>query len=168
MPRRTLDERFWSKVAVGEPDECWEWTAAKDRQGYGQFWDPKRHTMGLAHRFAYELHFGQLPPKPPGRLGATGICVCHRCDNPSCVNPSHLFAGTQSDNTADKIAKGRQSSVEGVQNPRARLTPSQVAEIRASYRGEYGELAALARHFGISHGAMSHVVHGRSWQKSPS
>jgi hypothetical protein len=104
-------ERFWAKVDIGGPDECWPWTAGTYRKGYGQFnagppWHPNH-----AHRYAWIYTYGD-----PGELH-----VLHSCDNPPCCNPAHLFLGTNADNMADKVAKGRQRT--------RTLTAEQVAEI---------------------------------------
>ena len=96
-PKKTipLEERFWGKVEVPSYGECWEWTAGKIR-GYGSiFYNGKTHK---AHRISWKIHFGKIPKD---------MCVLHECDNPSCVNPSHLFLGTHKDNSDDKIQKGR-------------------------------------------------------------
>lgn len=93
-----LEVRFWSKVAIGSPGECWEWKAARLKSGgYGAFMiDGVTHR---ANRVAWELSNGQRLP--------TGMFACHRCDNPPCCNPLHLFAGTPKDNTDDKDRKQR-------------------------------------------------------------
>jgi len=109
--RKPISERFWSKVNKNGPTiietPCWEWTAVRMHDGYGQFWFADQ--MYRAHRFALEERLG----RPLGRKHA-----CHRCDNRACVNPDHLYVGTNNDNVQDKTRKGRCSRV----NPR--LSPN--------------------------------------------
>ena len=88
--------RFFSKVNKKGPNECWEWTGSRNEQRYGQFWDGVRCIR--AHRFIWELFIGSIPD---------GMYICHKCDNPSCCNPEHLFCGTQQDNIDDMYSKGR-------------------------------------------------------------
>ena len=92
-----LTVRFWDKVAIG--DECWDWTGAIATHGYGVFHTYGASAVARAHRMSWYLTFGFLPEKP--------FEICHTCDNPRCVRPSHLFAGTRSDNMKDCVAKGR-------------------------------------------------------------
>ena len=95
-------DRFWPKVQRTLDDTCWEWQGYRGADGYGRFRVATRGAPALAHRFAYETAFGPIPP---------GLLVCHRCDNPPCVRPSHLFLGTQQDNIRDCSAKGRLNTV---------------------------------------------------------
>lgn len=102
MPaHRPIEIRFWEKVDRRSPDECWWWTGSVGSHGYGQLAD--LGTVRTTHRLSWELHNG---PIPKGE-GAHGICVCHTCDVRTCVNPGHLFLGTQRDNLKDMRDKGR-------------------------------------------------------------
>jgi hypothetical protein len=90
-------KRFWANVDKRGPDECWEWMASRKPTGYGQFMVSGK--MKRVHRYSWELHTGAPPP--------ADMSLCHRCDNPPCVNPAHLFVGTQKDNIQDALRKGR-------------------------------------------------------------
>jgi len=116
---------FWSKVNKCGVDECWNWIAATSKQGgYGVFGGGK--TRKKAHRFSFELHNGPIPIGS----GYHGMCVIHSCDNPSCVNPKHLFLGTQTDNIKDMFAKNRRPNPIGEKNPSAKLKDGEVLAIR--------------------------------------
>jgi hypothetical protein len=92
----SLSVRFWEKVRIASKDECWLWTASLNNKGYGKIGEGKK--ILLAHRVSWELHFGPIPDR---------LCVLHKCDNPKCVNPDHLFLGTQKDNAQDMVRKNR-------------------------------------------------------------
>lgn len=118
--------RFWSRVdKTGGLDACWFWKAAKKKNGYGQM--SIGGKMVTTHRIAYTLANGSIPHDGTHH----GICVCHRCDNPPCCNPAHLFLGTMADNVTDRDAKKRGGSMSGI--PCRHLTPAQVTQIRNLY-----------------------------------
>ena len=142
------EQRFWEKVFVQSEDECWEWQAGGG--DYGRIQIDGRGAS--AHRFSYEIHNGPIPE---------GMFVCHACDNPGCVNPGHLFLGTQADNMADKVNKGRQAS--GPRNGNSKLTWDDIENIRANAMNltlvELGEL------FGVSHENISFILRGETWKE---
>lgn len=153
-PIPELTEKQRANVLTGiekrGPDACWEWTAGKNWDGYGQVM-LRPAGMFLAHRIMYYLATG----KQPGLL-----CVCHTCDNPGCVNPAHLFLGTVADNMADKDAKGRLGPLGGVDNGHAKLTEEQVLAIRAS--GETRHV--LAARYGVTQVNISRIKTRKIWK----
>jgi len=153
-PRRPAKSRFWEKVDKRGPDDCWEWQAAKTHSGYGAFRAP--NGMHPAHRYSYELHHGPIPD---------GMVICHKCDNPPCVNPIHLFLGTDKDNVADMLKKGRNgdTGLKGEANHKSKLSAEQVQAIRQ--RAAKGEtLASLAREYGMSDVNIGDIVRRRTWR----
>lgn len=143
-----LADRLWSR-AERVPSGCMEWQGAQNRDGYGQIRRGRRHEGMLgAHRAAWEVAHGPIPE---------GLPVLHRCDNPPCVNPVHLFLGTNDDNMADKVAKGRQSHTRGESHGAAKLTDAQVAEIRDLYSQGWTQ-RRIASIFGCSQPHVSVLV----------
>lgn len=142
--------RFLAKVQRGSADECWPWVACRLPRGYGMF-AARRSLPVLAHRVAFFLANDRLPDN----------VVAHTCDNPSCCNPSHLFAATQGENMADRDAKGRLPK--GEQHARARLNETQVREMRARHAAGEGSYR-LAKAFGMSCGATRCVLQRRTWR----
>lgn len=150
----TADEqsRFWSKVDKRGPDDCWPWRAGC-AYGYGKF--TARSKAYRAHRVSYSLANGGIQ---------SDMLVCHRCDNPSCVNPNHLFLGTDADNSRDMATKGR--AAKGAGNAAAKLSAADVYALRAAYAGGAPQ-RALARRFGVARFTVHAVVTGKSWTHIP-
>lgn len=149
--------RFWkytNKLGPIHPIQgrCWVWTKCTDGDGYGQF-----QVLGenKAHRVAYKLFVGEIPQ---------GLKVLHGCDNPSCVNPKHLFVGTHEDNMLDMTDKCR--AAKGEDNGNSKLTEGKVKEIRSRYKPKHpvDGRAALAREFGVHDTAIYQVVFRKIWK----
>lgn len=148
-----MNANFWSK-AVPVESGCVEWHGSTLPRGYGIFRIPKTRRNMLAHRWAWQEKHGTVP---------TGMFVCHRCDNPRCVNVDHLFVGTPKDNSQDMIAKGRRviGASPRMANGRAKLTDDDVNDIR-TFRS-YFTLRQLAKEFGVGTSQIHRIVKGLAW-----
>ncbi len=149
--RERLEHIGWTVTAAG----CWEWNGARDsRRGYGQCstGDKRRHS-DLAHRLSFRAFKGDIP---------AGMFVCHRCDNPPCINPDHLFIGTPSDNRQDMLTKGRGNFARGERHGQSVLSDAQVANVRFEYARGGVSYQALATQFGVSKSCISLLVRGKS------
>lgn len=146
---RPLEARFWEKVAIS--DGCWEWNAYRQGPGYGIFAVGAGHRGKTvkAHRMAWTLTHGAIPE---------GMSVCHRCDNPPCVRPDHLFLATHDENMLDKAVKKRAYASPRDKNPAAKLTTEQVETIRKRYALGHITQAQLGREFGVTGAAVSYLV----------
>jgi hypothetical protein len=142
-----LKKRLLSKIEV-DGAGCWNWTGAK-RHGYGAIRVDGK-TLG-AHAVAFMVYRGPIKKREH---------VCHRCDNPACINPDHLFTGSPADNVADKVAKGRQSRQKGVDAARVKLTEADVRDIRDATGIPLRE---IGRRFGVSHVQVLRIRSGQSW-----
>lgn len=150
--------RFWSKVKKVDGEGCWEWQSTRTPDtGYGLFgvrWHPPRYVV--AHRISYELNCGPIP---------AGMKVCHKCDNPPCVRPDHLFLGTQRSNIEDMRRKGR--AARGTKHFRAKLDPDKVRDVRrALVAGE--TVKNIARRHKVRPGTIYAVRDGKTWTHIPS
>jgi HNH endonuclease len=149
-------DRLKLKTRVNEQTGCWEWAASLNTNGYGQF--RFNGTTEQAHRAAWVIFRGPIP-KADSAYGT--LNVLHKCDNPLCVNPDHLFLGDQSDNAKDAVSKGRwgKRGVIGENHGRAELTEEQVKQIRASDE----TAAVLSARYCISKSTVQHIRKRRTW-----
>lgn len=156
--RATVAGQLHSGVSIGAENECWPWIRGKTKSGYGEFMVDGR--MRYAHREAYALANGPIP---------TGMFVCHKCDNPPCCNPAHLFLGTSRDNSVDMSRKGRAMAqrsphkIRGERNGSAKLTEDQVRSIRDAC-AEGASMASVARRYSVSSATVEHIMHGTKWR----
>lgn len=142
---------FWERVEKKGPDDCWFWKLGLFSSGYGQLRDGSKKRR--AHRVAYELTYGPLPPC---------ICVLHHCDNRPCCNPAHLFLGTHGDNARDRKDKGRSGRLPGEDNPAAKLSSEQVAQIRdLAAKGKAHKEVGIQ--FDIHYNHVGRIVRGERW-----
>ena len=149
----STEERFWQKVNKKSEEECWEWLGSTHHQwGYGGFNIDGKYMA--AHRYSWIFHNGEI---------SKDKIICHHCDNPSCVNPLHLFMGTNQDNSDDMYNKNRQAIVIGEKNPKAKLLEADVLKIRWMFKsGKYSKVA-LGKMFGVTPGSIAHIVKRRQW-----
>lgn len=154
-------KKFWKTFNGLSEDSCWEYRQHLTKGGYGRIWVyPK---MLYAHRIAWILVHGAIPK---------GMHICHKCDNPPCCNPKHLFLGTPQENSLDSVRKGRNSHgpvLYGSSHPLAKLTEQDVAEIRRIYTpgtpGKRSEtsIKGLAAKYGVAHSLIARIIKGKSW-----
>lgn len=172
LPKLTPKDkaRFCSKIKIDESDRCWEWSGAPNRFGYRLMKIGGRDGVNFfSHRISYSLFVGRIPQ---------GLCVCHKCDNPACVNPNHLWLGTKTENTADRHAKGRSRGPVGMANIAVRcpwrmargekngvskLTTSGVIKIR-KLRKSGMPLRVIAKKFNVCHKTVMNIEKGRCWR----
>lgn len=158
--RKTPIQRLLAD-SIEEPNTgCWIWLGARNKQGYGQIglWDSaaQRRTHWTTHRLAFETWVGPIPD---------GMSVCHRCDNPPCINPKHLFAGTNADNMADRSAKGRVARQHGAAHGLVRYPVEKILAIRAALEGTGGKKQKdIAARFSVGQSHVSRIWLGNTWR----
>lgn len=151
-----VEERFWDKVDTS--GDCWLWMGARQVSGHGVL-GIRGSKLGRAHRVSYELCIGPIPP---------GMSVCHRCDNPPCVRPDHLFLGSQADNIADMKAKGRAGHANypgknrGSKHGMSRFTETQVADMKARMRAGEPRKTIMSE-YQIGDALLSMIATGKRW-----
>lgn len=164
-PKVTTLDRFWAKIKVGAPDECWEWQAATHSRGYGYFGIGHGQNI-TASRFAWELGNAEQIPE--------GMWVLHSCDNPPCCNPAHLHLGTRADNMREMVERQRHWAHRGLdfahkgeKNGRAKLTEQDVVAIRDLHAKTRMPYSKIAPYFGVTRGIIRKVCERRSWKHVP-
>lgn len=177
-PSEKTHIKFWSKVEKGQPDECWKWLDFPYPNGYGRMRTDDSIPM-LAHRLSFLINFGYI---------TKGLCVCHRCDNRICVNPAHLFLGTNQENSMDRHLKGRdakgeqitknrnhasglrhgrytkpEKTIRGSRHHKAKIDEAQVVEIRLSSLSQ----RKLAKIYGITQPVIGKIKRRELWKQVP-
>lgn len=160
---RSVADRFWEKVDKRGPDDCWPWTGAQDGHGYGtlQIGTQDKPYPEKAPRVSYVLHCGAIPD---------GALVCHRCDNPICVNPAHLWLGTHTDNITDCYAKERRDPPPGhgrtgENHPSARFTNQQIVVWRKEFAESEMTMSAFARLHKVPRNTMVSILKRENYKR---
>lgn len=157
---QTTTQKFLEKIDVDKTSHCWTWTAQKDKDGYGTMMVNINHKQKRmrAHRLSWQLYNHKEVPK--------GLLVLHHCDNPSCVNPDHLFLGTAKDNTQDMVKKGRKgyNNIGGERHPKARLDNEKVIQIRELYATKKYTQKELGKIFKVGGRQIGYIVNNQSWR----
>ena len=146
-------KQFWTKSVIKDLFSCWEWIGATGEKGYGIMkWDGR---LQVASRIAWQIVRGIIPD---------GLCVCHRCDNPPCVRPSHLFLGTQSDNINDMVSKKRNNDPKGEDHGRSKLTNKDVFKIRKLWKTRLFYQTTLAKKYQVHVVTINRICNRRNWK----
>lgn len=161
FPTMPIRDRLKSMIVINPVSGCWEWQGAK-RNGYGRTIigsrkDGTRRTIS-AHRLSYEVWNGNIPD---------GYEVCHKCDNPACINPDHLFVGTRQDNIDDRERKGRNVIKIGEEQPRAKLTKKIVKDARWEHAYKGTSFQRLANRYGVNKKTIENAINKVTWECVP-
>ena len=146
-----IKERLFSFVEMND-NGCWDWMGAKNKKGYGSLSYQNKTT--IAHRLSYSLFVGEI---------LNGLHVLHRCDRPNCINPNHLFLGTDLDNSNDKIYKGRFVACYGEDNGNSKLTDDHVLDIKNKIKNGFS-FASIARKYEVSETTIAYIAKNKIWR----
>lgn len=151
--KQSIESKLWGQTRRVDKESCWIWTGyTLGKGGYGAI--KHNNQRLLVHRVSYELHIGIIP---------AGLFVLHKCDNPPCVNPNHLFLGTNQDNMIDMVEKGRNKPRRGETNNKVKLTEAKVREIRQLYATGETSQRKLARRYGVGQPCIKDIVNKVTW-----
>lgn len=148
-----IETRFWNKVDIRSENECWNFQGGINSTGRGIFRIGKNNIH--AHRVAWMFTYGDIPEN---------MQICHHCDNGKCVNPKHLFLGTQLDNMRDMIKKGRKVTRVGEDDPKSKLTEKEVLQIRRLWKQRFYSQFKIADQFSVSRSTIQAIVEKRIWK----
>jgi hypothetical protein len=153
MDRNRFQKRILDRCVPVTESGCWLWTASCYKNGYGSIWLSGKKNVG-AHRLSYMAFVGDIP---------SDMFVCHKCDVKFCVNPDHLFLGSNAENIRDCVSKGLFNAAKGERSGNAKLTRHQVVEIREKY--SLGDIThrQLAKEYGVSHAHVFQIIHRARW-----
>ncbi len=154
IKREPLLERFWRQANIKGPNECWEWKSTKGTKRYGTF--KYKNKTWTVSRLAFFISGGKLTE---GKN-----CVLHSCDNRKCVNPAHLFAGSNKDNVLDRVRKNRSYRPMGEKAPKAKLTEAQVIKIREVYKNGGMSIAQIANIYSVHYGTIHSIIKRGTWR----
>lgn len=148
----SLADRFWFRAIKG--DGCWAWRGSHDWRGYGCLGRGRGQSSLKAHRVSWTIHNGPIPE---------GMFICHRCDNPGCCRPDHLFLGTHKENMADMVRKGRSAPKHGTLCGLSKLTDDDVLAILDEL-ADGRTKTDVAKKFGVTDVNIGHIARGRTWR----
>lgn len=149
---KSPEDRFDSSYSIDDKTGCWIWKRSKNSRGYGQINVHGIHW--LAHRWSYKRFVGEI---------RKGLLVCHHCDNPACVNPDHLFIGTEKDNAIDMVSKGRKNSAIGSRLPQTKYNELIIAKARKMWEDGHTQVE-ISKSLGIAYPSVSSIINKRCWK----